>query len=414
MADRLKHNSPKLQQWTGLRVMITGGLCVLALFLVGLTAAGTVKAKGIVSHVTSAPVFPNGIVKNIRSGINVFLQTDAKPGDLFLDPEVPGYGIPPDGWMEVEMVSGYRRDPKIPLDDRAILLVTGTPQQGLPAEQSGFLVKQGKNENTFLIEPTVQDGLRPENLISPAPGAAFDPIRQRGIKIVHVGRVSAFISSGEKGVVAVRFYDSGGNIVVQGEGEVAFLGEPAPQVFPTNIPHDQRNHNWQRLGVNQIVGVASNTLPIPVILYDRNEGLGNTGIENAGVLSRLQLDELGFEVPGELNFYNGGLILHDANADGRLHPNRDTIIGGIVLEVPNGATGYQVLTPLVSERPFLSTHTSRFNERAGANIGGAIMQVVFIAGDVPGLYRIGFSMLDKPGDFSSATEPRFSYVVVVE
>ena len=65
-------------------------------------------------------------------------------------------------------------------------------------------------------------------------------------------------------------------------------------------------------------------------------------------------------------------------------------------------------------RPFLSTHTLRFNERAGANIGGAIMQVVFIAGDRAGHYRIGYSLLKEPGDLASAPEPQFHYTVVVE
>lgn len=371
-------------------------------------------AEGIVSHITSAPVFPNGIVQNVRSGINVFLQTDEKPGDLFLDPAVVGYGIPANGRLEVEMVSGFTRDPAIALDDRAILLVTGTPQQGLPADQSGFEVKEGRNENTFVIEPTVQGGLQAENLLSPAPGAAFDPIRQRGIKIVHVGRVSAFISTGDTGEIATRFYDRNDEIVAQGRASIEFQKEPTPQVFPTNIPHDQRNHNWQRVGANQILGVARNTLPIPVIVYAKNQGLENAGIENAGVLSRQQLAEMNAEVSSSLDLFTGGLILVDSNGDGRLNPANDTVIGGFTIDAPDGATGYQVLTPLVSERPFLSQHTSRFNERAGANIGGAIMQVVFIAGDLPGLYRIGFSLLGEAGDLSTIREPGFAYTVVVE
>ena len=66
-------------------------------------------AEGIVSKVTSAPIFANGIVRDVRSGINIFLQTDQNPGDAFLDPAVPGYGIPPGGRMEIEMVSGLSK-----------------------------------------------------------------------------------------------------------------------------------------------------------------------------------------------------------------------------------------------------------------------------------------------------------------
>lgn len=391
--------------------MLRRCFCTLVILFSAVGAAG---AEGIVSRVTSAPIFANGIVRDVRAGINIFLQTDATPGDQFLDPAVPGYGIPPGGMMEIELEKGYQRDPSIKLDDNAILLVAGTPQQGLPGRQSGFVVEEGDNENTFRIIPNRRDGLEPAKLISPAPGAAFDPIRQHGIKIIHIGRVSAFVSRGEQGVVAVRILDSSGNIIAKGQGSVDFLPHPVPRVFPTNIPHDQRNHNWQRLKVNQILGVASNTLPLPVILYERNEGLGNKGIVSAGVLSREQLADAGYDLPKSLEIFTGGLILKDTDGDGFLHPQKDIIIGGITIEAPENASGYQLLTPMVGEAPFLSLPTVRFNERAGKNIGGAIMQSVFIAGDTPGLYRIGFALLTVPGDPETAIPPEFNYVVVVE
>jgi len=358
-------------------------------------------AEGIVAKVTSAPIFPNGIVRDVRAGINIFLQNETYPGDLFLDPDVIGYGIPSGGRMEVEMISGYQRDPDIALDERAFLLVTGTPQQGLPAMETGFEVKEGKNENTFVVQPVVEGGLPAENLVSLAPGAGFDPIRQRGVKIIHIGRVSAFVSRGEKGVVEVRIYDGTNAVVASGRGD-------------TNIPHDQRNHNWQRLGVGQILGVARNTLPLPVILYGRNEGLNNQGIEGAGVLSVQQLAELNYEMPDALKVFSGGLILRDRNKNGRLNPAHDEIIGGFTIDAPEGASGYQMLTPLVSEKPFLSVPTERFNERAGKNIGGAIMQTVFIAGDKPGLYKIGYSLLKASNDFENVPGPSFHYTILVE
>ncbi|MEM7216186.1 MAG: hypothetical protein AAF423_11645 [Pseudomonadota bacterium] len=372
------------------------------------------QSQGIVSKVTSAPIFANGIVRDIRSGINIFLQTDNHSGDAFLDPAVIGYGIPAGGRMEIELVSGFQRDPAIPLDERAILLVVGTPQQGLPAALSGFKVTEGGNDETFVITPLNQNGLQADALLSAAPGAAFDPIRQRGIKIIHIGRVSAFVSRGDKGVVAVRIIDGGGNVVASGSGEVNFLPEPRPQIFPTNVPHDQRNHNWQRVGVNQILGVASSTLPLPFMLYKKNAGLGNQGIVNAGVLSSAQLAEFGFKLPESLQQFSDGVILQDADGNGFLNPAIDTIIGGFAIEAPAGAQGYQILTPLVSEKPFLSVHTSNYNERAGASIGGAILQVVFIAGNVPGLYKPTFSLLEVPGDPSSGIGSSVTYTIVVE
>lgn len=371
-------------------------------------------ADGIVSQVVSAPIFANGTVRDIPSGINIYLQTDNVRGLNFMNPAVIGYGIPPGGTMEVELVSGFERDPKVPLDSRSLLLTVGAPQQGLPEKAGGHTITEGENEFTFVITPTGPDGMVPEGLESPAKGVAFDQVQQRGIKIIHIGRHFAFISRGEKGIAEVRIKDRGGNVIARGRGELEFLKEPRPQIFPTNITHDQRNHNWQRLGPGQVVGVAKGTLPMPLLLYDRNEGIGNMGIFGAGVLSNHQLAELGFKMPMELKRYNGGLILKDRNGDGFLSPKDDIIIGGVSNEVPEGATGYQVVTPLVREKPFLSKPTIDFNKRAGQNLGGSILQVVYIAGDKQGSYRIKFSLLERLGDINSPDGSSVTYTVVVE
>lgn len=89
-------------------------------------------------------------------------------------------------------------------------------------------------------------------------------------------------------------------------------------------------------------------------------------------------------------------------------------MGGVIDQAPSGAMGNQVLTPLVNEKPFLSVSTSRFNERAGASIGGAIMQVVYIAGDKPGIYRPTFILLNEPGNLMSDDGSAYTYTVVVE
>jgi len=390
--------------------VLAGYMCALLLMVqVNATAA---LADGIVSKVTSAPIFPNGIVRDVRAGINIFLQSETVQGDAFLNPQVLGYGIPDGGRMEVEMISGYQRDPEIPLDGRAIILVVGTPQQGLPAAISGLSIREGENQHTFVITPE-SGGAQAETLLSPAPGAAFDPVRQRGIKIIHIGRASAFVSRGEKGVVEVRIFDGDDNLLSSGRGEVKFLPEPLPQIYPTNIPHDQRNHDWQRVGVGKILGVASNTLPIPLLLFEKNEGLGNRGIFGAGVLSAPQLSEMNYTFPEALEQFTGGLILKDSDGNGLLDPVADTIIGGFSIEKPQGAAGDQVLTPLVSEKPFLSVSTGQYNPRAGAAIGGTIMQVVFIAGDTPGVYRLAFSLLREPGNPESGIGSSTTNTVIV-
>jgi hypothetical protein len=371
-------------------------------------------AEGIVSQVVSAPIFANGTVRDIPSGINIYLQTDNVRGLDFMNPDVLGYGIPPGGSLEVELVEGFERNPDVPLDGKSLLLTVGAPQQGLPEKVGGHVISEGSNPYTFVIKPTGKDGMIPEKLESPAKGVAFDQVQQRGIKIIHIGRHFAFTSRGEKGVVEVRLKDKGGNVIARGSGELPFLAQPRPQIFPTNVTHDQRNHNWQRLKPGQVVGVAKGTLPMPFLLFDKNEGIGNTGIYGAGVLSATQLKEIGFKMPEELERYTGGLILKDRDGDGFLSPVKDIIIGGIVNEVPEGATGYQVVTPLVGEKPFLSKATIDFNKRAGEAFGGAIMQVVYIAGDKKGNYRMTFSLLERLGDITSPDGSSVTYTVVVE
>lgn len=371
-------------------------------------------AEGIVSQVVTAPIFANGTVRDIPSGINIYLQNDNNRGLDFMNPDVIGYGIPPGGSLEVEMKEGFERNPDVALDGKSLLLTVGAPQQGLPEKATGHVISEGENAYTFVIKPTNKDGIIPENLASTAKGVAFDQVQQRGIKIIHIGRSFAFTSRGEKGVVEVRFKDKGDNVIARGQGELLFLAKPRPQIFPTNITHDQRNHNWQRLNPGQVVGVAKGTLPMPFLLFDENEGIGNMGIFGAGVLSAPQLKDIGFEMPKALERYNGGLILKDRNGDGFLSPLNDIIIGGIVNESPEGATGYQVVTPLVNEKPFLSKATTEFNQRAGEAFGGSIMQVVYIAGDKIGKYRMTFSLLERLGDITSPDGSSVTYTVVVE
>ncbi|MDH3580244.1 MAG: hypothetical protein OEM91_06415 [Hyphomicrobiales bacterium] len=192
-------------------------------------------ADGMVAAVVNSPIFANGTVRDIRSGINIYLQSEQVGGLDFLDPKILGHGIPPGGRLEVEMVSGFQRDPNIPLAQPSILLVAGTPQQALPGRTIGFTVSEGNNRNTFVITPSTPDGLDAASMTAPAPGAKKDPIPQRGIKVIHVGMTMAFVSRGPRGRVEVRIFDGNGKLVSRGAGEVHFLNAPQPQIFPTNI-----------------------------------------------------------------------------------------------------------------------------------------------------------------------------------
>ena len=63
-------------------------------------------------------------------------------------------------------------------------------------------------------------------------------------------------------------------------------------------------------------------------------------------------------LPKPLERYNGGLIIRDRDEDGKLDPVKDEIVGGFEIEAPAGASGFQVLTPIVSNKPFLSVPTT--------------------------------------------------------
>lgn len=385
--------------------------CLLLLLFPGSTPAA---ADGIVSMVVSSPIFANGTVRGIRSGINIYLQRKGVKGLDFMDPEVTGYGIPPGGRMEVEMLDGFQRDVKIPLAQPSILLVAGTPQQGLPGRTAGYTVAQGKNENTFVIMPKTPNGLKASELKTPVPGAKRDPVPQRGIKIVHVGMKMAFVSRGTKGRVEVRIFDGGGKIIHQGAGEIEFLDQPRPQIFPTNIPHAKRNHNWQRVAPGQTVGGTNETVPLAFLLFARNRGFGNKGLMGAGVLSRQQLAVFNHVLPAPLRRYTAGLILQDSDGDGLLDPAKDRIIGGVTIAAPRGARGHQVSTPLVRGALYLSGPTSAYNERAGKKLGGAIMLLEFTAGNKKGIYRPTFTLLSDPENIASPDGSSYSYTIVAE
>lgn len=384
-------------------------------FLLLLPAANlAVSAEGLVSMVVSSPIFANGTVRGIRSGINIYLQRDDARGLEFMDPAVTGYGIPPGGRMEIEMMQGFQRDAGIALAQPSILLVAGTPQQGLPGRVAGYTVAQGRNENTFVIMPKTPSGLNAAELKTNVPGASRDPLPQRGIKIVHVGMKMAFVSQGQSGKVEVRIFDGNGKIVSRGAGEIKFLEQPRPQIFPTNIPHAKRNHNWQRVAPGQTVGGTNETVPLAFLLFARNSGFGNKGLLGAGVLSPGQLAVFNYTLPPSLRRYTGGLIVQDTNGDGLLDPAKDRIIGGITIAAPPGARGHLVSTPLVRGSLYLSGPTSSFNPRAGKKLGGAIMLLEFTAGNKKGIYRPTFTLLSNPGDIASADGSSYSYTVVVE
>jgi len=401
---------------------VNGSIRFAVLAGVALAFAAPVRADGIVGAVVNSPLSAAGTVAGAHTGINVYLQSPEAPGIEFMDPKQPGYAIPAGGRLEVEMAAGFERLWDVDLTNTAIMLVTGAPQQGLPGKQIGYTVAEGDNDRTFVIQPLAADGLSVDDLMSPAPGAGQDPIRQRGLKVIHIGFLaSAFRNGDAEGEVRVRLVDADGAAVHQGSGRLAFIGEPVAQILPTNLTDKQRNHNWQRVAPGTTLGHDANTVPLTFMLYAKAEAVAATdlvkfkdGIVGAGVLSTQQLAAMGFAKPSPLARYTGGLIVRDANGDGKLDPAADPIIGGVIGAAPAAAKGQELRTLERDGTLLLSRPAAEFAPKPGKRFGGAIMQLQFTAGDKPGLYRPTLALLEDPADPAKGDGSRYTYTIVVE
>ena len=399
-----------------LRQIAFGGLLLASTAVVTSSA----QAEGIVAKVVGSPLNSAGMVSGGYTALNVYLQKPEAAGVDFFNPEVPGFGIPAGGRIEVEMVSGFKRDPGIAMDAAAVHMVSGTPQQGLSDRRLGYVSKEGANPNIFSITANSSDGLPAEKLLPRATVQKLDPIPNIGLKVFHVGlRTIAFTNQGDKGVVAVRIVDGKNKVIARGQADVIFWDSPRPTIHPNNFLHRGRNHNWQRIGFHETLGVTAGSVPLTFMLFGKPTGSQEqiqnhrVGIVGAGVLSTQQLKSMNYSVPAPVARYNGGLIVKDRDGDGRLDPRKDQIIGGVIGKAPAGATGQEARSIEVNGRSVMSQPTSVFSQRAGERIGGAIMQVEFKAGSKPGKYRPTFALLKDPSNINSGDGSSYTYTIIV-
>ena len=384
--------------------------------------AGAAQADGIVGDIVNAPLSATGTVQGARTGINVYLQSEAAPGIEFMDPNVAGYGIPAGGTLQIIMGEGFERDWGVGISQAAIMLVTGAPQQGLPGAALGYEVTEGDDENIFVIKPTGAEGLPAAKLMSPAPGSAKDPIQNAGIKVIHIGfQQSAFLNTDTTGTVTVQILDANGTAVAEGTGSVAAIDAPTAQILPTNFPQGMRNHNWQRVKSGETLGVTDGTIPVTLMLYAAAPGgdldamyAYKDGITGAGVLSTPQLNAMGYAKPESLARYNGGLIVQDTNGDGALDPAAYRIIGGVIAKAPTGAKGQELRTPEIDGKLLLSQATAEVAEKPGKRWGGAMMQLHFTAGSLPGKYRPTLALMKDPENPAAGDGSAYTYTIVVE
>jgi len=375
-------------------------------------------ADGIVAKVVNSPLNSAGLVKEGYTALNVYLQKPEAEGIEFFNPEIPGFGIPAGGHIEVEMGGDFARDPAVAMDTGAVHMVSGTPQHGLSSKGLGYQSVEGENPNIFVVSAISPEGLPAEKLLPRATVEKLDPIPNIGLKVFHIGLSTiAFANRGARGSVAVRVVDGNGKVLASGQAEVDFWDTPRPQIHPNNFLHGGRNHNWQSVFSGETVGQATGTIPLTFMLFEKPTGTAEqirnsrAGIPGAGVLSSRQLAEMKFELPAAIARYDSGLIVRDTNGDNALDPRVDQIIGGVATDVPDGESDFEVRSLVQFEKPLLSQPTGVFSERAGERIGGAIMQVQFKTGMTKGKYRPTFALLEDPTDLSSGDGTAYTYTI---
>ena len=379
----------------------------------------SVYADGIVTKAVNSPLNSAGLVKDGCSALNVYLQIPEAEGIEFYNPEIPGFGIPAGGHIEIEMGGGFTRDPDIAMDARAIHMVSGTPQHGLSSQALGYQSVQGANPNIFVVSAISPDGLSAEKLLPRATVQKLDPIPNIGLKTFHIGLSTiAFTNRGERGTVAVRVVDSEGKVLASGQAQVDFWDTPLPQIHPNNFLHKGRNHNWQPVAPGETVGQTAGSVPLTFLMFEKPTGTpeeireSRVGIAGARILSSAQLRGMGFYLPDSMSRYDSGLILRDSNGDGKLDPRADQIIGGVSTDAPGGDTSFDVRSLVEGNAPLLSQPTGVYSERAGARIGGAIMQAQFTAGTTKGTYRPTFALHVDPDDPARGDGTAYTYTVI--
>jgi hypothetical protein len=313
-------------------------------------------AGGILQAVVNSPVDFTGTVAGERTGINLIL-------DRSLDPEVPGRSLKAGRTIKITLAREFFRNEAVKIDgDVNLIMVKGWPQGGIPVK-AGYTVGQ-EGEHTLVIRAQAD--------------ILADALADRpGIKVFHV-RGGTFMNPTAPGQYPVRIEaQTGPNGEVEtGEATVAIVAAPTARIAPTNFLRPQpSNNNFQRVPVS-----SEAPLTLDLMLW----GADGKPVNGAGVVP-----------PDRRSYprYTGGLIVQDADGDGRLDPRVDRVIGGVIGSAPAGATGQSAVSPVgASGNPILSGTVPRAPQFGGIKDNG-IMPVRFRTGSVPGEYRPTFELI---------------------
>ncbi len=234
-------------------------LLLLSIAVIGSTQA-IADVKKIHMKIISAPVVPNGTVAYEPAEFNVLLRRQGVPAYKAMDPGVFGLQIPAGGRMEVELGGSFianpdfsEPDPLAPLfkPARNIIITTGPQNPVKPNAETvsgGFWgVSYDQAVNPFLVSlfPRCVVGVDCQNLDAKHPGGLNGTrARALGFKFIHIRpdaggqkhETTPFYNgpAGSIGIVYVRIYDGGDDLVAAGSASIIFRARVGAQVHLSN------------------------------------------------------------------------------------------------------------------------------------------------------------------------------------
>lgn len=327
-----------------------------------MAACATVETRVSIAPlaIDTAPISFDGHVAGHATDLVFVLVNEANPA-------TPGIGLAAGERLMVVLPKDFQRNAASALredSDFNLVLTRGWPQ-GAVRQKDQYRVVYDAPGNSIGVQALTN--IKPEGANAP------------GIKMIHL-RGNTFLNRGP-GDHAVRVslvgVDGGEKRAWQGNAKIEF-DAPKARLAPTNfhLPPGV-DSNFQKPGIGQ---AAQNWLGL--LLWDETGGPMN----GVGIAPR----DL-----GRYPSYTGGLLVQDANGDGRLDSARDKVVGGIIGAAPAGAKGQSATSPASTDgKPVLSGQVLR-NEKfpGGGKPNPGLLAARFQAGDKPGAYRPIFELI---------------------
>lgn len=281
-----------------------------------------------------------------------------------VNPKAPGLSLRAGESLRVVLHPVFKRNATVAIStdtDANLVLTKGWPQGAVgPADR--FHVGFDEKSNSMTVR-ALHD-------------IAADGMNSPGIKMIHLrGRTFTNPLQGEYDV-SVLYTAANGETLAVWRGRIEVLAEaPAARVAPSNfhLPPGT-NANFQQVSAGQNV-----PRPLGVLLW----GGGGAPLNGVGIAPR---DLTRFPK------YTGGLLVQDSNADRRLDPAIDKVVGGIIDATPQGATGQSATSPIAPDGTIMLSGEVLRNAGFTPQMGGGkpnsgLLAIQFRAGDKEGHYR---------------------------